>query len=227
MDLGGGQRARSLGMQDDFTEDGVEEYAKSRYRKADQRYVHWREVNIVRSYLQRAAEYPGLILDIPCGYGRFTPLLLEYGSGVIGSDQSLSMVGYMLKQLPHPHQKQWGVVGDAVKGMPFRAGAFAGVVSIRLFQHLHSPSEREAALAEFARLTRNFVILSYYRRNALHTAQRRVRRWLKPTQTSIDMVTRSEFLDEIHNAGLECISEKAVLKGLHAHHFVLLRKLEV
>ncbi|MBW1805523.1 MAG: class I SAM-dependent methyltransferase [Deltaproteobacteria bacterium] len=214
-------------MRDDFTKDGVKNYAKTRYSKADQRFVHRREETILRTYLKRAAGDRGLILDIPCGYGRFSPLLLEFSSGVIGSDLSLSMVGHVLNQHPRSTHKLWGVVGDAVKGMPFRSEAFMGVVSIRLFQHLHKRSYREAALEEFARLTQRFVILSYYRRNALHTAQRRLRRRLKPTQTTINMVTHSEFLEEIHKAGLECISEKAVLKGLHAHHFVLLQKLGV
>lgn len=214
-------------MQDDFTKDGVKKYAKTRYRKADQRYVHRREEAILRSYMKRAAGDPGLILDIPCGYGRFSPLLHEFGSGVIGSDQSLSMVRHMLTQHPCAPHKLWGVVGDAVRGMPFMAEAFTGVVSIRLFQHLRKRCEREAALKEFARLSQRFVILSYYRRNALHMAQRRLRRWIKPTQTTIHMVAHSEFLEDIHKAGLERISEKAVLKGLHAHHFALLRKLEV
>ena len=214
-------------MQDDFTKDGVKTYAKTRYRKADQRYVHRREEAILRSYMNRAAGGPGLILDIPCGYGRFSPLLHEFGSGVIGSDQSLSMVQHMLNQHTSSANRLWGVVGDAVRGMPFKAEAFTGVVSIRLFQHLHKRSEREAALKEFARLSQRFVILSYYRWNALHMAQRRLRRWIKPTQTAICMVPHSEFLEDIREAGLEHISEKAVLKGLHAHHYVLLRKLEV
>ncbi len=214
-------------MQDDFTKEGVKKYAKTRYRKADQKYVHRREEAILRSYLKRAAGGPGLILDIPCGYGRFSPLLLEFSSSIIGCDQSLSMVRHMQNQHPLSPNRLWGVVGDAVGGMPFKAEAFAGVVSIRLFQHLHERSEREAALKEFARLSQRFVILSYYRRNALHMAQRRLRRWIKPSQTTIDMVIHSEFLEDIHKAGLDCISEKAVLKGLHAHHLVLLHKLEV
>jgi len=212
-------------MQDDFTKDGVKEYAQTRYRKADQRYVHRREEAILRSYLKRAGGGPGLILDIPCGYGRFSPLLHEFSSGVIGSDQSLSMVRHMLDQYPSSSNRVRGVVGDAVRGMPFKAEAFTGVVSIRLFQHLHERSLREAALREFARLSQRFVILSYYRRNALHSAQRRIRRRIKTTQTTIHMVSHSEFLEDIHKAGLERVSEKAVLKGLHAHHYVLLRKL--
>ena len=214
-------------MQDDFTNEGVKKYAKTRYRKADQRYVHRREEAILRTYLKKAAGGQGLILDIPCGYGRFSPLLHEFSSSIVGSDQSLSMVRHMLNQHPPSPNRLWGVVGDAVRGMPFKAEAFGGVVSIRLFQHLHERNEREAALKEFARLSQRFVILSYYRRNALHSAQRRLRRRIKTRQTTIHMVSHSEFLEEIHKAGLECISEKAVLKGLHAHHFVLLRKLEV
>jgi len=175
-------------MQDDFTKNGVNKYAKTRYSKADQRFAHWREETILRKYLRRAAGDSDLILDIPCGYGRFSPFLFEFSSGDIGSDRSLSTAAHALNRQPRSLHRQRGVVGDAVKGMPFKSEAFMGVVSIRLFQHLQKRGEREAALEEFARLSRRFVILSYYRRNALHIVQRRLRRWLKSTQTTINMV---------------------------------------
>ena len=99
-------------------------------------------------------------------------------------------------------------------------------MSIRLFQHLHRREERQAALREFARLSRDFVILSYYRRNALHVFQRRLRRLLRPRQASICMVSRSEMLDGIRRAGLEVVAEDALLPGLHAQHLLLLRRLK-
>jgi len=210
-------------MKDVFTRDGIDTYARTRYNKADQRFVHRREQNILRRYLSRTGRSSQVILDVPCGYGRFSELLLDFSSRVLGSDLSLSMVQTMLDRSPGSRSKLWGVVGNAVSGLPFRASSVSGIVSVRLFQHLHTRAEREALLREFARLARDFVVLSYYRWNVLHAAHRRFRRKFKSTQTTICMVSRAEFLESIRKAGLEVMHESAVLPGLHAHHFVLLR----
>jgi SAM-dependent methyltransferase len=211
---------------DDFTRGGVQDYAQSRYRKPDQRWVHRREEALILGYLQRVTQAGGRVLDVPCGYGRFVPLLMDSGFRIAGSDLSLSMVQEMRHRFAQGPETPWGVVGDAVQGLPFRSAAFSGVVSIRLFQHLHLPEERQAALHEFARLSRDFVIMSYYRWNALHVFQRRLRRRLKPQQASICMASRSDMLGCVRRAGLEVVAEDALLPGLHAQHFLLLRRLK-
>jgi hypothetical protein len=133
------------------------------------------------------------------------------------------MVQTMLDRSPASRSRLWGIVGNAVSGLPFRSASVSGIVSVRLFQHLHSRAEREAVLRELSRLARDFVVLSYYRWNALHAVHRRLRRMFKSQQTTICMISKSEFLKSIRNSGLEVKQERAVLKGLHAHHFVLLR----
>lgn len=215
-----------IAMTDDFTEGGVREYAQRRYRKPDQRWVHRREESFIRGFLRRVARADDAVLDVPCGYGRFLPHLLEFGLRAVGSDLSLAMVREMVHRFARESEAPRGVVGDAVRGLPFRDGAFSGVVSIRLFQHLHGREERQAALREFARLSRDFVILSYYRSNALHAFQRRLRRRLRPRQASICMVSRSDMLDGVRRSGLEVVKESALLPGLHAQHFLLLRRSE-
>lgn len=210
-------------MKDVFTREGVDTYARTRYTKADQRLIHLREQHILRRYLSRSSQSSQAILDVPCGYGRFSEFLLDFSPRVLGSDLSLSMVQTMLDRSPASRSRLWGVVGNAVSGLPFRSASFSGIVSIRLFQHLHTRAEREAVLREFARLARDFVVLSYYRWNALHVLHRRLRRKFKSQQTRICMVSKSEFLESIRSSGLDVIHESAVLKGLHAHHFVLLR----
>ena len=64
-----------------FTGGGVREYEKRRYRGLDQRIVHARETKIIRKMLAEAAKdaagRDGMrrVLDMPCGYGRFTAML--------------------------------------------------------------------------------------------------------------------------------------------------------
>jgi SAM-dependent methyltransferase len=209
-------------MKDVFDSAGVDDYARARYRKPDQRFVHRRERRILQRILRRA-EGTGWVLDIPCGYGRLSGLLLEQGFKVVGCDLSLSMVKKALTRFPSGEGRHRVVVGDAVRGLPFQADSFVGVVCIRLFHHLHEKRDRETALQELGRLARDFVVVSYYRRNALHAAQRRIRRRLKPSQASIRMVSRADFLASVDNAGMEVVVETALLSGLHAQHFVLLR----
>ena len=209
-------------MKDAFDPSGVDGYARTRYRKADQRCVHRRERRILRRLLGRA-KGAGLVLDVPCGYGRFSGMLLDHGFKVVGCDLSLSMVR---KALAHEFPGEGalrGVVGDAVGGLPFRTASFQGVFCIRLCHHLRETNDREAALRELARVTRDFVVVSYYRLNALHALQRRIRRWIKPSQASIRMVSGAEFRESVDGVGLAVVEECAVLPGLHAQRFALLR----
>ncbi|NVM47032.1 MAG: hypothetical protein HWN79_19195, partial [Candidatus Lokiarchaeota archaeon] len=60
-----------------FEKQEVEEYERKRYRGIDQRLVHGREGRLLRKILRKIGEGSLLVLDVPCGYGRFSGLLLE------------------------------------------------------------------------------------------------------------------------------------------------------
>ncbi len=61
-----------------FDRHQVAEYERRRYRGLDQRLVHWRETKILKKWLKELAQKgPGLCLDAPCGYGRFSHLILK------------------------------------------------------------------------------------------------------------------------------------------------------
>jgi SAM-dependent methyltransferase len=211
-----------------FREHEVADYERRRYRGLDQRIVHRREVLILRKALKLAAgEEPapasGLALDIPCGYGRFTGLLAEAGYRPVSCDLSLAMVKRALAKaptLPNP----LGMVANAVQGLPVRDRAFPLVFSLRLFHHLHRPEERRAALGEFARAGSRWLILSFYRANPLHQAQRALRRLVKRSRTRIKMISSREFEEETAGAGFRVVRVFPLFRGLHAHHIALLEK---
>jgi SAM-dependent methyltransferase len=211
-----------------FREDEVADYERRRYRGIDQRIVHRREVRILRRMLrivetEAPAGFRALALDAPCGYGRFTGLLLEAGYRPVSCDLSLAMVRRALTKDSDSHNPM-GIVANVTQGLPVRDGAFPLVFSLRFFHHLHRREERQAALAEFARAGSGWLVLSFYRANVLHQAQRAFRRRVKRSQTRIKMISGREFEEQAAAAGFRLVRVFPLFRGIHAHHIALLKK---
>jgi SAM-dependent methyltransferase len=209
-----------------FTREGVRDYERRRYRGLDQRLVHGRETRLVRKLLAAIDAETGdrlksgaPILDLPSGYGRFSSILAETGGRVFNSDLSFEMVRRAAETSGRP-----SVVSDAQRGLPFRDGAFTAIFSMRLFHHLHDPAERRAVLAEFARVSSEWAIVSYYRTNALHKAQRALRRLVKKNPRKIRLINKDAFRAEASAAGWEVVRDAPLFRGLHAARLTLLRK---
>ncbi|KAB2923230.1 MAG: class I SAM-dependent methyltransferase [Dechloromonas sp.] len=122
----------------------------------------WRDRQLARQAL-RAAGDPGLVLDLPCGAGRFWPLLAEHPNRVIlAADNSQHMLDVALSRQPS------GIVGRV---HAFRTSAFAidlddGAVDcvfcMRLLHHLAEAEHRLAMLRECHRVTRDTLIVSLW-----------------------------------------------------------------
>jgi len=211
-------------MNTPFKKHEVEKYERRRYRGIDQRLVHGREMRILRRILHKIGPSSLPVLDIPCGYGRFSKLLQERGFSLISSDLSFPMVKRAIKK----HEEPGGILGivvDAKKGLPFKRDVFFLLLSMRFFHHVHEKDEREVILKKFFRVTSDWVILSYYQKNLLHILQRKLRRRVMRKKTRIKMVSRREFHEEIRGAGLRVVKVFPVFRGMHAHHIALLRKI--
>jgi SAM-dependent methyltransferase len=211
-----------------FSREGVRDYERRRYRGLDQRLVHARETRLSRKLLSTVDERSrgriaagGAVLDLPSGYGRFSSLLSEAGARLFNADLSFEMVWRAAERSGRP-----GVVADAKRGLPFRSRSFAVVFSMRFFHHIHDPEERKAVLAEFSRVSEGWAIVSYYRTNALHKAQRALRRLVKKNPRKIKLVDGRIFRAEAVASGWDVVRERALFRGLHAARLVLLRKSE-
>ena len=207
-----------------FTERGVEDYERRRYRGLDQRIVHAREVRLIKKYLRMIREAAGSALprgpalDLPCGYGRFSGLLMSDGWPLVNSDLSLEMVRRTMGR-----SGAAGAVSNAKKGLPFASRAFGLIFSVRFFHHVHDPADRAAILREFRRVSEGWAIVSFYRANAFHRIQRRLRRLFHKSRTNIKMIEPGTFEGEARAAGFEVVRVKPLFRGLHAYHLALLK----
>jgi SAM-dependent methyltransferase len=224
-----------------FTADGVRDYEKKRYRGIDQRIVQARETRILKKIFRSIGgtwSCPGWVLDLPCGYGRFSGFLQRQGLAVVNSDLSFHMVERACQKIeeargsengdgsvpgPSP-QRALGVVGNAKQGLPFREDVFPVVFSIRFFHHVHDALDRARILREFFRVSSAWAVVSFYRMNALHLFQRRLRRLVNKSRTRIKMIDPGRFEEEAQAAGFEVIRIYSLFRGIHAYRIALLNK---
>ncbi|MDX5363853.1 MAG: class I SAM-dependent methyltransferase [Pseudazoarcus pumilus] len=126
------------------------------------RLSNWRDMQIARRALAIAGQ-PELVLDLPCGAGRFWPVLAEHPARVIiGADNSADMLA-VARSMQAP-----GIV-ERVQTM--QTSAFAidlpdasvdSVFCMRLIHHIGETEHRQQMLREMHRVTRDSVILSMW-----------------------------------------------------------------
>lgn len=205
-----------------FTELEVEHYEKTRYRGLDQRLVHRREEKILEKIFEIIGLGSGTALDIPCGYGRFTGLLVSQGLTPVCSDYSISMVRRALQRTGEI-QSSAGFVADAKLRLPVKDSAADILLSMRFFHHIHGQDSRGFILSEFGRVTRRWVVVSFYQSSPLHRLQRLIRNLFKKTQRKIKMIDREEFEQALEGSLLRVERTFPLFRGIHAQRIVLLK----
>jgi SAM-dependent methyltransferase len=151
----------------EFAEKYDPEHAKMYFEKHNtgfwRRLSTWREIGMARKALEIAGN-PKSVLDLPCGTGRFWPMLAELQDRKIYvGDNSQSMIDAGLQMRPR------NVVARIEKS--FQCSAFATglpdnfvncVFSIRLMHHIEKSADRVIMLKEFRRISSDTVIVSLW-----------------------------------------------------------------
>lgn len=195
-------------------------YLRHRYG-GTQRLVDRRERRIVSALLARTGR-PRVVLDMPSGYGRLTPLLDGVAGGAV---VCADIARGRLAALPMVGRRPALVQADLRGAAPFRTAAADLVFTLRYLHH-QPEDEQAAALAELTRISGRWTVVSYYRRSNLHAVVRHVQRVVRAnrrrTPTMLDART---FRRMIAAAGCRRVAERAVLPGFHAQRIVLLEKI--
>ena len=197
----------------------IAKYEKRRYGTPDQKLVDRLEQARVDDIIRSLELAEVRVLDAPCGYGRFSTVFASHGTKIICADVSAAMVGRARERIAEEGHRGMYVVMD-IRHLPFKANAVEATFTMRLFHHGFARDEMAVILKELARVTRRWVILSYYRHNALHVFFRR----LKGFSSRIKMMTDEEFLAEVKAAPLAVRSRRPVFPFLHAQTLVVLEK---
>jgi SAM-dependent methyltransferase len=176
-------------------------YADSRERRT---YRHYdKEQMLVGRWLGRC-EPGAVVLDLPCGTGRFSGLIAQCGHRLIRGDLSYQMVAHARRLGPNEH-----VVGNLccdLAAPPLASGSVDVVLVWRIFHHLRTPEDRATVLRQARRLARQYVILSYYNRASItYWTRRAVRKTLLREPKCRGAIWTGELLRTAAAEGLEPI----------------------
>jgi len=136
----------------------------------------------------------GLVLDVPCGTGRFVPVFAARACDVLAGDVSTEMLALARRAAAEAGARCRCLALDA-RRLPIADAAVDLAFAMRLLHRVREPAERVAVLRELARVSRRWVLFSFYNR----WSARGLRDWLRGRYPG---ETRSAIRRDATEAGL-------------------------
>jgi SAM-dependent methyltransferase len=152
----------------------AENYRDRRFRRsASGRRVDEAERRLLAGLL-RDLSVTGPVLDVPCGAGRLTPILAAGDRAVIGADVAEEMLRLSRRAAEEAHADCQFLAADA-RRLPLADGTFDLAMAMRLLHRVRRRTERLEVLKELARVSRKYVVFSFYNRWSLAGLRDRAR----------------------------------------------------
>ncbi|MDR3055576.1 MAG: class I SAM-dependent methyltransferase [Zoogloeaceae bacterium] len=150
----------------EFSRKYDQQHAESYFRKHRQgisrRLSNLREIQIARKALHLAGN-PATVLDLPCGAGRFWPMLLEQPErALLAADNSQHMLDVALTRQPTEITRRVTTFQSSAFAIELPDAAVDCLFCMRLLHHIGDAQHRLAMLREFHRVTRDTLIVSLW-----------------------------------------------------------------
>lgn len=179
----------------------------------------WREIGMARQALALAGN-PGSVLDLPCGTGRFWELLAEAPAREIHvADNSQAMLDTGMAMRPPAVTAR---IASAHCCSAFATGLPDKMVdcvfSIRFLHHIQKSEDRIQILREFARLSRDTVVVSLWVDGNFRAWRMKKKQARKAREQGAYvprdriLLAQSEFESDIAAAGLEIVGHVDFIK---------------
>lgn len=151
-----------LAFSDKYDQQHAREYLLKHQEGMARRLSHLRDEQLARRALALAGD-PGLVLDLPCGAGRFWPLLAEKANRVIiGADNSAAMLETACAAQPPEIVERVRPLQTSAFAIDLPDNAVDSIFCMRLLHHIGDSAHRKQILSEFQRVSRDSVILSLW-----------------------------------------------------------------
>lgn len=152
-------------------------------------------------------------LDVPSGTGRLGGLLP--GGAPVHCDRSISML--------HATATERLRVCASAHCLPFRDGAFAGVLCMRLLHHIADQTERRWILSELRRVSSGPLIVSFFHSYSVQHARRVLARLLGKRHSGRCAVRYAVFRRDLEAAGYEIVVARPLARFISEQWLVLAR----
>lgn len=156
------QAGVNLPFSDKYSRDHALKYFRKHQDGLARRLSNWRDMQIARKAL-RVAGQPELVLDLPCGAGRFWPVLAEHPTRVvIGADNSPAMLEVARSMQPPELVERVQTMQTSAFAIDLPDASVDSVFCMRLMHHIGETEHRQLMLREMHRVSRDTVILSMW-----------------------------------------------------------------
>lgn len=174
-----------------------------RFDRGSRQRVDQREQAAVKRILSKL---PGVtvVLDVPCGAGRFAATLGADGRRLIAIDVAAEVLGHMRERASKAGVQAEVIQGDATR-IPLSDRAVDCAFSNRLLHHLLNRQDRQKVLRELHRVTRRFAVVSFFDYHSFGMIRRLFKaiKGRKPSYES--QPTLAEFAAEVSEAGFNVL----------------------
>jgi|APFre7841882724_1041349.scaffolds.fasta_scaffold00640_15 SAM-dependent methyltransferase len=157
------------------------------------------------------------LLDLPCGGGRVSPPLARHTDLLIEADIGLGQVRYASQNGRVPTEQFWMTASGFE--IPLQDAAVDGTVCVRLNHHLPTAVERERLVRELLRVSKRFVVMTFFDYASLKNRLRRLRG--KPPKLTMRV---DELRELARTCGAELVSCPALFVIGSGHRYALMVK---
>ncbi|MDF1660776.1 MAG: class I SAM-dependent methyltransferase [Planctomycetota bacterium] len=155
------------------TEEAAQSYSTKYQRIWHKRLSDSRERAVIRAALALTGGPHSRVLDMPCGAGRLTRELLPFGKEFYCADYSPEQLKICKSRYPDENLK---VVQASCFELPFEADFFDLAFSVRLSHHIGDPDQRVRYLEELFRVSKRYVIATFFDARSFKNRLREFRR---------------------------------------------------
>jgi SAM-dependent methyltransferase len=194
-------------------------YNLSYRRKPLKRASTNREFKLIGQLIERVGR-SRIILDLPCGGSRLTPAFADAAELVIEADIAHGQLLFGRAESSVATPRIW--MTASAFHIPLRDASVDGTICVRLSHHLPTAAERERLLKELLRVSRRFVIMTFFDHHSLKNMLRRLRRPFDGQPPKMTMATaRVAELARQHGARLVTAPPLSRLGSGHRYALIL------
>jgi len=187
----------------------------------------WREIRLARRALAIAGD-PDAILDMPCGTGRFWPMLAATPARrLLAGDNSPAMLAAAIAHTAPATRARFEAQRMDAFALPLADGAVDHVLCMRLLHHFAAPADRLGILREIHRVARAGATVSVWVDGNLQAWRRRVqeRRRAADSPPNRIVVPRSIIEAELAAAGFRIRARLDMLRGIAKRRLYVLDRI--
>ena len=184
------------------------------------RLSHRREYGVIERVFRIVGGGHQRFLDLPSGTGRLFRAFRPYGENFFETDVSHEMLKLARENLGEfkPH-----LVNASAFHIPYKDGSFDCVFSARLTHHIPETKERDQFIRELVRVSRQWVVMTFFHTWSLKNVVRRLR-WIFTRKRSKITMTTGELREVAKTAGLELVTTIPLARLFSGHHYAILKK---